>query len=246
MSNRPQHFNLTFKPIGHSALLIEWPQQIEETILNDILNLQSRIEHELKDIIVETINAYNSLTLIYKHEVVSRDQLEDEIKKIYAVKSQAVTQQKKIWYIPVCYDKEFGIDLEEIAQLKKCDPNEIIKLHSSIEYLIHFIGFLPGFLYLGGLPESIHVPRKSTPRIQIKKGAVAIGGKQTGIYPSESPGGWNIIGNSPLNFFSPNQNPPCFAKAGDLLKFYSIKKSEHQQIATEVENGSFKIEYEIR
>ena len=109
---------------------------------------------------------------------------------------------------------------------------------------IYFIGFLPGFLYLGGLDERLFTPRKSTPRLRIEKGAVAIGGKQTGIYPQESPGGWNIIGNSPIQFFDNSKNTPCFAKAGDKLQFYSITLKEHHDIKVLVDAGVFQLESE--
>lgn len=235
-------FSLKFKPLSDSALLLEWPHHIDDGILKDIIALQTRVETELNGLIVETINAYNSLTIIFDPQIIPAQELEEKINSIHREKFKTSVEKKKVWSIPVCYEKEFGIDLEEIAASKKCSEENIIHQHTKPEYVVYFTGFLPGFLYLGGLPTTLLIPRKSTPRLNIIKGAVAIGGAQTGIYPSASPGGWNIIGNSPLDFFDPQQIPPCFAKAGDRLKFYQVDKSDYDKIKRSVENGTFEIE----
>ncbi len=236
-------YPLTFKPIGKAALLIEWPNRIEETILDDIISLQQKLESSLGEILIETVNAYNSLTLVLKSSPASFADLESKVRAIHESGEDHKTK-KKLWKLPVCYEEEFSIDLKEIADIKKLSVDQIINLHCLPEYIIYFIGFLPGFLYLGGLSEKLHVPRRATPRLRIVRGAVAIGGQQTGIYPLDSPGGWNIIGNSPLQFFDPTNRPPCFASAGDHLKFYPVTKKEHQQIKERVEKGVFHLEYE--
>lgn len=238
------HFTLNYKPLGAYALLIEWPNKIDPSILDEIISLQASIESELGDVITETVNAYNSLTIIFKEEAISIMVLKERVSQIHSLGITQKQTKKKTWKIPVCYDEGFGIDLKEIANEKKCSVKDIIDMHTGPRYLVYFTGFLPGFLYLGGLPTTLVIPRKSSPRLQIIKGAVAIGGQQTGIYPTESPGGWNIIGNSPLEFFNPAQDPPCFSKAGDYLKFYAIDSMAHQKIKEEVEAGKFEIESE--
>lgn len=239
-------FVLNFKSFGASALLIEWPNRIDETILEEIISLQSQIENDFGEYIIETVNAYNSLTLLFKPETISHFNLKEKVQHIYRSGVQKSKEKKKTWKIPVCYDKEFGIDLNEIATAKKCSIDEIIDMHTKPRYVVYFTGFLPGFLYLGGLPATVHIPRKSIPRLRIIKGAVAIGGQQTGIYPSDSPGGWNIVGNSPLEFFDPQQSPPCFAKSGDYLKFYSVDRPHYQKIKEKVGNGTYEIECVIQ
>jgi KipI family sensor histidine kinase inhibitor len=143
------------------------------------------------------------------------------------------------WEVPVCYDRTFGIDLHEIAQKKNLTVEEIITLHTAPTYQVFSIGFLPGFLYLGGLDARLHTDRKSTPRMNVKKGAVGIGGMQTGIYPKSSPGGWQILGNSPLTFFDVSKENPCFAKAGDFIKFVSITLKEYHQISEAISQGKY-------
>lgn len=234
-----------FKSFGESVLLIEWPTRIDEAILYDILNLKTSLQKDDSLGIIETINAYNSLTVIFNNELIFIQSLIEKIQIHYDRMNQVLPEVKKLWKIPVCYEPEYGIDLAEVAHQKKMEPSKIVSLHCGQTYTIYFLGFLPGFLYLGGLPTVLHTPRRNTPRAKITKGAVAIGGAQTGIYPSESPGGWNIIGNSPIQFFDPLLNPPCFAEAGDQLMFYTIDRSRHQQIADLTAKGLFEIEFEM-
>ena len=114
-------------------------------------------------------------------------------------------------------------------------------MHTKTDYLVYFIGFQPGFLYLGGLHQNLHVPRKSNPRVRVDKGSVGIGSAQTGIYPQNSSGGWNIIGKSPLNFFNMKASNPCFAKPGDRIQFVSVDLHTFYQIEKEVANQKFRI-----
>ncbi len=244
MLSNSNNFKINFKPIGQAAILVEWPNKIDEGILQNILLLQSQIENSLGPFVVETINAYNSLTIIYKPNSISFSDLIQKIQNLYDSEKHDGVGKKKTWKVPVSYDIEFGIDLNDIAKSKNLTVDEIIHLHCKAEYVIYFIGFLPGFLYLGGLPEAIHVPRKSTPRLRIKKGAVGIGGKQTGIYPFESPGGWNIIGNCPIPLFNSNSNPPCFANAGDHLRFFPIDKEQYNEIEEKIAHNTYAVEWE--
>lgn len=152
----------------------------------------------------------------------------------------------KVWTIPVCYDSIFGVDVEEIAKEKNLPTSEVVRLHSEAIYKVYFIGFLPGFLYLGGLDKRLFIPRKTSPRQHIQKGAVGIGGEQTGIYPNASPGGWNIIGNSPLVFFNPKMEVPCFVSPGDNIHFVAVTHKAHQEISSQIKNGTYSMESEVR
>lgn len=241
----PDRYTLNFKSLGKSALIVEWPAIINESILIDILSLQTKIENIRLEGVVETVNAYNTLTIFFKPEIISSDDLTEKVRSIHNEKDTTSGVNGRRWHIPVCYDSNFGIDLEEMARSKQMSTSEIVSLHSGSTYTIYFIGFLPGFLYLGGLSEILHTPRRNTPRTRIEKGAVAIGGAQTGIYPSESPGGWNIIGNCPLALFDPQNNPPCFAQAGDQLMFYAIDRQTHTKITKEVAGGNFKVKFDV-
>ncbi len=238
-------YKLTYKPFGNHAILIEWPSKIDENILNDILTYKKSILENYTKVKVEIINTYNSLTIFY-HSIIENTY--DEflvLESLYERQNTQKNQKTKLWKIPVCYDEKFGLDLEEISQKNKLSKSEIIDLHSSQKYTVFFIGFLPGFLYLGGLPKELHFPRKKNPRILVEKGAVGIGGEQTGIYPQKSSGGWNIIGNSPISFFDRKNEQPCFAKAGDLIQFVLISLEEHQEITNLIAYKRYQIESEV-
>ena len=195
--------------------------------------------------VLETVPAYNSLTVFFDTGKIKYSSVVTDLKEIYATKDQKLLTANRIWKIPVCYDKEFGLDLGNLAKIKKLTREKIISLHTGPLYDMYFIGFLPGFLYLGGLPKVLEQPRKDKPRLKINKGDVAIAGNQTGIYPRTSPGGWNIIGNSPLSFFNVDEFPPCFAVSGDKVKFIQVDKIKHEEIKKQVEAGDYQIESEI-
>ena len=127
--------------------------------------------------------------------------------------------------IPVCYDLEFGPDLQEVANQARISTREVIRLHSSPTYRVHFLGFTPGFAYLGGLPEALHAPRLATPRKHVPAGTVAIAGSQAGVYPVDSPGGWRLIGRTPVRIFDPNATRPTRLEPGDLVKFSAIDRA---------------------
>lgn len=238
-------FNLTYKAFGERSILVEWPQKIDEFIQKDVLNFKNEITKNKPKLIVEIINAYCSLTIKYISTI---ENINDEIsylKRRYSACSKSQNTDFKLWHIPVCYEREFAPDLTVFSKLKNITIEVIIDRHTKPKYLVNFIGFLPGFLYLSGLDSSLEIPRKSTPEMTVKKGSVGIGGMQTGIYPMDSPGGWYVIGNSPLNFFDVTKNEPCFAKPGDCLKFYSISKIRHLEIENQLKKGSYNLEFEM-
>ena len=231
----------TYKPYGDSAILIDWHAEISISISNDILEFYKKIK-DLKDKnIVEVIIGYSSLTIVFKKRITDYFKEVKSLKEVYNLKDISFKRTPFIWQIPVCYDVEFGKDLQEMSNMTKLEISEIITLHSEKLYRVYFIGFLPGFCYLGGLNERLFLERKPNPRLHVAKGSVAIGGKQTGIYPAESAGGWNIIGKTPVDFFNVCLEHPCFVKAGDFIKFITVGKEEFFQIEKEVKDTSYEI-----
>lgn len=238
-------YKLTYKPLGSIAVLVEWPKLIIPEILKNISIFRLKIHADLGEYVLETVPAYNSMAVFFDTTKISYSAVVKDLKEIYATKDQKLLSARTVWKIPVCYEDEFGLDLKALSRLKKLPISKLIELHTQPVYNVYFIGFLPGFLYLGGLDPLLEFPRKDTPRLQINKGDVALAGSQTGIYPRVSPGGWNIVGNSPLKFFEMNESPPCFAVAGDKVKFIAVDKARHKEISEEVEVGTYKIESEI-
>lgn len=235
--------NITIKPFGEHAMLIEWPAEVNETILDSILRFESFLQTEAlthKD--WEIVPSYNSLLVTNRNEQIDFEGMSRRIFKWYGEARDLHHPDRFLWRLPVSYDLEFGLDLEEVAgKLNKSIP-EIIALHTAPTYTVYGIGFLPGFMYLGGLEKELELPRKSTPRMKVTKGAVGIAGKQAGIYPQESPGGWNIIGNCSVPIFDTTKKDPCFVNVGDKIQFYEISRAEYDLHKIEAEVGIYKLE----
>ncbi len=231
-------------PLGERSILIELEPEISPKTLKKILYYKNVLEdHYIKEK-VEVINTYNSLLINYISTI---ENLYNEVLVVKGLLKEPKIIKKadsRLFHIPVCYDEKFGLDLRLIGDKNQLKINEIISLHSTPVYTIYFIGFLPGFLYLGGLDSKLFFPRKNIPRTEVLKGAVGIGEKQTGIYPKMSPGGWQIIGNSPASFFDKNTVPPSNFSAGDKVKFYPISMEEHQEILEQVDRGKFQLKQE--
>lgn len=234
---------ITYKAFGDAALLVEWPAKLDEEILDDVLALDEALQEQQE--ILETIQSVNSITVLYDVEQTTYMQLTASIRKIYLNLPSSKPATASIWKLPVCYDPGYGLDLEELSKFTGLSGTEITRIHSESTYVIYAIGFLPGFLYLGGLDQRLYVDRKAQPRMEIIKGAVGIGGSQTGIYPSASPGGWQIIGNCPVPLFDPGKEVPCFAKPGDRVQFVPVSMEEHQSILARIEEGAYKLEKEV-
>jgi inhibitor of KinA len=239
------NFKLTYKRFSEQSILVEWPQDISEITLDDVLGFKKAIKKSNAKEVLQINSAYNSILINYTYTI---DNFNDEILTLKHIYSAKVNLEKgifKLWKIPVCYDDEFALDIDLISEAQKCNKTEIIQRHSEVLYTVYFIGFLPGFLYLGGLDERLNFPRKETPRLHIEKGAVAIGGNQTGVYPNESPGGWNVIGNAPVTFFDVSKEIPCFAMAGDKIQFVPITLKQHKDISALAKAGVYQLESEV-
>ncbi|MCB0371925.1 MAG: 5-oxoprolinase subunit PxpB [Muricauda sp.] len=235
-------YPISIKPFGERAILIEWPNEVKETILADILNFMDAFK-ELKIPGWEMSVAYNSLTMVYNKDHLDFEETKSLLLDCYKNQSESNTKRTQhLWTLPVCYDLEFGMDIVEVAKTLNLSVEELIEQHTSHQYVVYGIGFLPGFMYLGGLPQSLEIPRRSEPRLQVAKGSVGLAGKQTGIYPQESPGGWNIIGNCPIPLFTPSLKDPCFVKVGDKIQFQKISKAEYELHKIEGEVGIYKPE----
>jgi KipI family sensor histidine kinase inhibitor len=239
------NYSLTYKPFGKSAILVEWPAEMSESVLEDILSFQQIIQASNSDGIIEIIQSIHSLTIVYNSDLWTFGELKNWLEKYYFEAYKKQIRLNFLWKIPVCYHLSFGLDFQEITRKNSLSIQEIIEIHSQTTYQIYSIGFLPGFLYLGGLNQRLYIDRKANPRLATPKGSVGIGGKQTGIYPTESSGGWQIIGNTPISLFDVKSNPPCFAKAGDKVQFIPISKGEHEQITKLVSTKSYQIKKEV-
>jgi KipI family sensor histidine kinase inhibitor len=228
-----------FISLSESALLIEFGKTISLPLHNEVMTAKQLIEEIKFEGFIETVPAYNSLAVYYNPLlIVQKDEtiaLSVEKILIQILKSNNATIKQSnnsaIVYIPVCYDEAFGIDLNEVSQTLQLSKEEIIQLHSSTTYKVFMTGFTPGFPYMGILDEKLITKRKTQPRLKVEAGTVAIAGNQTGIYPSATPGGWNIIGRTPVKLLDTTKANPFLLKAGDEVKFKAITKDEFEQYA---------------
>lgn len=172
--------------------------------------------------------AYSSVLISFDPLVINPRDFDRHVRALVDRIDSVETAPPRSVVIPVCYDKTYGIDLEFVANYTNLSVDDVIRYHTSVEYLVYFLGFAPGFPYLGELPEALATPRLSTPRVTVPEGSVAIGGSQTGIYSVASPGGWQIIGRTPLKLFRPLENPPTILEMGDLVRFKPIATEEFQ------------------
>ena len=224
---------------------MEWPSKIAPEILNEIQTCKRAIQQKFNSDLEDIISGYCSLTLCFKNEIKTTSTIIDNIEQLVKSIDPTIKNEQRTWFIPVCYHEKLGWDTQEVCENLKVTAQELIKKHSSARYPIYFIGFLPGFLYLGGLDVQLHLPRKATPRLQVPQGAVAIGGAQTGIYPSTSAGGWHIIGQTPINLFDMEKATPCFAQAGDYIQFESVSLQEYEHIQNQIKEGNYQLKSQV-
>lgn len=221
-----------------TSILIEFDSEINEKLLDFILSLKENIIDKNTKQILQVTTSFNSLLIIYISTI---NNFYDEKMKLLQLISEVNVQHKsnsEFKKIPVCYEADFGCDLDLLSEDLGLSISEIIKKHTQAIYTVYFIGFLPGFPYLGGLDSSLFHKRKSDPRRQIPEGSVGIADQQTGIYPTDSPGGWQIIGRSPIQLFDSNRTDKmCYLKAGDRIQFESISKEEFEYIQSEKSNN---------
>lgn len=234
--------NVKFFPAGDHAMVVEFGSIIAENINQKVHALAGWIEEKQIEGVVELLPTFRSLMIYYDCHVVSFEQLKRKVSEFDDTKVSAGAEKKKITKVPCCYGARFGSDLHDMEKILGIDKDEIIRIHSSVCYKIYMLGFLPGFVYLGGLDKRIEVPRLSSPRVKINPGSVGIGGNQTGVYPVASPGGWRLIGGTPLDFYDPDREKPILCNAGEYIRFVPIHIDEYYDIRQLVLKGQYEPE----
>lgn len=233
--------NVKIMTAGDSSILIQFGNSIDPDINARIAATVQLMKEQHIEGVVDIIPAFCSLLINYDPRVISFDEMRTRMEKILSVEIAAGARKKKVYEIPVCYGGEFGPDLPTIAEHAGLSEQEVIDIHSSTDYLIYMLGFLPGFTYLGGLDERIHTPRLANPRIRIPAGSVGIGGSQTGIYPMDSPGGWQLMGMTPVKTYDPDRETPILVEAGDYIRFVPVDRAEYDRIKEAVEQGTYTV-----
>ena len=230
-------------PLGDSALTLRLGAEISTEVQTRVRRLACFIEARRFPGMVELVAAYATLTIYYDpwllYEAGGRAALTGELAEAHVHKlldafertmQDADAAPGRLVELPVCYGGDYGPDLTEVAAFHGLTEREVIELHSGCEYPVYMIGFAPGFAYLGGLPDKLATPRRLTPRTRIEPGSVGIGGSQTGVYPLATPGGWNLIGRTPLALFRPDAAAPSLLEAGDRVRFVPVTPTQFAEL----------------
>lgn len=230
---------IRIRTAGDAAILLEFGREISPEINQRIKSAVEAIRDQHIEGIVDIIPAFCSLLVNYDPRVHSYGEMKEYMEKIVRMEVKTGSQIRRIFEIPVLYGGEYGPDLAAIAEHAKLTEEEVIQIHTSCDYLIYMLGFLPGFCYLGGLDERIHTPRLANPRLKIPAGSVGIGGSQTGIYPLDSPGGWQLMGLTPVKTYDPERKDPILVHAGEYIRFVQIDEAEFERIRELVDKKEY-------
>lgn len=222
---------MTISPLGDSAIIVDFADEVSDQggLLARALAAAQALECARIAGVVEITSAYQSVAIFFDLARIRRDvSMEEKVYSTIGPSSRGRPMRRRVIEIPVCYDEEFALDLTRVVSHTSLTADAIAVLHSSAEYTVACIGFVPGFPFLAGLSEKLRVPRLETPRTKVPPGSVAIANAQAGIYPFESPGGWNVIGRTSLPLFRINENPPTLLQAGDRVRFRQISREEFE------------------
>jgi inhibitor of KinA len=226
-------------PLGDTALMLVFGDVVDESVYRRVHAAWRTLQAEPLLAVTELVPAYTTVTLFYDPTVAVQegaaetgiiDWLTAKVRERLKNPPKTEKSKPRSIEIPICYGGEFGPDLGQVAKHAKLSPEEVIKRHGKADYVVYLIGFAPGFPYLGGLPDELNTPRHAKPRMNVAPGSVGIAGNQTGIYPLGTPGGWNLIGRTPLKLFVPARNPPVLLCAGDRVKFRTISSEEFAKL----------------
>jgi KipI family sensor histidine kinase inhibitor len=228
-----------FLPAGDKALAVELGDSITPEINRKVRDLLVAIESQGIPGLVDLVPSYRSLLVYYDPLRLSLPELEDRLTALEQNLDQAALKAPRVVEIPTLYGGEHGPDIGQVAKHNGLTPEEVIRIHSGAEYLVYMMGFTPGFPYMGGMSERIATPRLQTPRTAIPAGSVGIAEQQTGVYPIESPGGWQLIGRTPVRLFDPQRDPPVVVAVGDYIRFIPIAEEAYHDIQQQVRTGSY-------
>lgn len=221
---------------GDQGLVVEFGNTIDEQINRRVHGLRDSLQQQQFPGVKELIPTYRSLFISFDPLVISREELSSKLEdRIAAASIEAREGRQRVIHIPVCYGGDYGPDISFVASYHSLTVEQVVQLHTASPYLVYMLGFTPGFPYLGGMAPQLATPRLERPRTVIPAGSVGIAGSQTGFYPVASPGGWQLIGRTPVKAFNPRQPQPFLFQAGDYLQFYSISPQEFEVLTARLD-----------
>jgi inhibitor of KinA len=229
-----------FLSAGDRALVVEFGDRVDRDLSNDVLRLDTSLRSSTLPGVVETVPTFRSLMVHYDPLVTSRADLERAIAGLLDRRPEA-RSAATLWRVPVCYEGEYAPDLAEVARLTGLTPGDVTALHSGVRYHVYMIGFLPGFPYMGDLPPQLALPRRADPRVRVPAGSVSIATTLTAIYPYESPGGWHLVGTTPIRLFDLARPRPALLDPGDLVQMEPIDSASFASIKKAVDSDNYQV-----
>ncbi|MFA9422704.1 MAG: 5-oxoprolinase subunit PxpB [Sedimentibacter sp.] len=232
---------IKYLPSGDKAVVMEFGNEISKQINSKIRDVVRSMEQLKIQGIEELLPTYRSIMIMYDPLKIEYEKLIQELEKLSKKTVDDKTEKIRIVEIPTLYGNEFGPDIDFVARHNGITVEEVIKIHTETDYLVYMLGFTPGFAYLGGMNEKIATPRLSSPRMKIPAGSVGIAGSQTGMYPTETPGGWQLIGQTPLKLYDPTKELSVLLSVGDYVRYVSITEKEYYDIKKRVQEDSYEV-----
>jgi KipI family sensor histidine kinase inhibitor len=232
---------MRFLSAGDRALVVEFGDRVDRGLSERVLRLDAIIRSNPPVGIVETVPTFRSLAIYYDPLLTSRGELQSAIVPLLDLGDKP-RAGARLWLVPVCYEGEFAPDLAEVGRLTGLAPNDVVALHSGTRFHVYMLGFLPGFPYMGDLPPRLALPRRADPRLRVPAGSISIATSLTAIYPYESPGGWHLIGATPIRMFDLERPKPSLFAPGDAVTFQPIDTAAYASIRRAAENRKYEVE----
>lgn len=227
-----------FLSAGDTALTVEFGETAERRFSEAVLALDARLAASRPPGVVELVPTLRSLTIHYDPCVTSAEELSRTVAPLLDGLERQPRRGRR-WVIPVCYSPELAPDLDEVAQRSGLTPKQVVDLHTSVDYRVYMLGFLPGYPYMGDVPQQLRLPRRESPRTSVPAGSVAIATTMTAVYPLDSPGGWHLIGRSPVRLFEAERDPAVLLAPGDHVRFAAITRAEFDELERKSRAGSW-------
>ncbi|HWK45878.1 MAG TPA: 5-oxoprolinase subunit PxpB [Stellaceae bacterium] len=237
---------IRFLPAGDTAVVVEFGSIIDPAINAEVRALDAALRADPPSGVIETVPTFRSLLVHYDPLRTSQADLVERIGLLLS-RPSAAPKTGRAWRLPACYEAEFALDVDHVAEAKGLSAAEVIARHAATEFTVYMLGFLPGFIFLGGLPEALGMPRRTEPRIRVPAGSIAIAMSLSCIYPVVTPGGWHILGRSPVRLFDPRRvQEPTLIAPGDRVGFATVGRAEYDRIATAIETDTLDPAVEFR
>ena len=237
-----QETSVKFLPCGDTALVVEFGDRIDRGLSDRVLGLDARIRAAGLPGVIESVPTFRSLMVHYDPVRTHAQALMTAIRTLLSGELDA-GRSRRLWRVPVCYDDDLAPDLADVAERTGLTTDRVVALHSATRYHVYMIGFLPGFPYMGDLAPELELPRRSDPRTRVPPGSVSIATTMTAVYPVESPGGWHLVGTTPIKLFDPALSPPALLAPGDAVEFERIDRAAFARIQADCERGTYRVQH---